>query len=375
MAGNSRANGAIARRRGLERIRLLCQSGAGLEGIAGPLCNAIRDLAGAESASIFLLNSNREPTGFYHDCAPAEIKDIFSTRLEELFIRPDEFNMMTLTDQVDPSIGRLLVSGAIENFWKSNVYNHLCVPLGHRHMLDMRIDVDGIGRALICLWNGAAHPFRAYQAEALRPAQRLIAMAIKNPKDDAMWRHGSDAPAQFLTDLEGEALIAISDDAERLLQDSHLLRQNLSMALPLRRAPSFARGLAAALRSGKPANLDIPVANGRLNARASLMRARSPDFDGDCIAIALRLEVPLAVLAAERLMLLSLTPLQREIALFAVRGKPRADCEAEFGVSGEALKKHLRAIYEATSVSRWGNLAGALCGFSDQASHRATNPG
>lgn len=92
------------------------------------------------------------------------------------------------------------------------------------------------------------------------------------------------------------------------------------------------------------------------------MRTRTPELDGDCIAIGLRLEVSLVVLAIEQLMLLSLTPLQREIALFAVRGKPRSECETEFGVSAEALKKHLRAIYGVTGVSRWSNLAGALCG-------------
>lgn len=358
----------MGRRRRLERIRLLCQCGTGLEAIAGPLCHAVRDLVGAESGSIFWLAADRVPAGFYHDSAPAEIKDTFATRLEELFIRPDEFNMMTLTDQVDPSIGRLLMAGAIENFWEGNVYNHLCVPLGHRYMLDMRIDVDGIGRALICLWNSAGRPFRADQAEALRPVQRLIAAAIQNPRGDATWRQASAAPAQFLTDLEGETLIAIDDEAERLLQESHLLRQKLSMALPLQNAPSFAKGLVMALRSGRPATLEIPVANGRLVARANMIRARAPELDGDRIAVWLSLEVPLAVQAIERLMPLSLTPLQREIALFAARGKPRTECEAEFGVSDEALKKHLRAIYDVTCASRWGDLREALVGLADQAS-------
>jgi DNA-binding CsgD family transcriptional regulator len=360
MNGNPKFSTAIARRRRMEHIRLLCQSGTGLEAIAAPLCHAVRDLVGAKSGSIFWLDDKRAPQGFYHDCAPAEIKDIFATRLEELFIRQDEFNMMTLTDQIEPSIGRLLVSGAIENFWEGNVYNHLCVPLGHRFMLDMRIDVEGVGRALVCLWNGPDAPFHARQVEALRLVQRQIAMAIQHARKDAMWRPASDMPAQFLTDLDGETLIAIDDEAERLLQESHLLRQNLPMAQPLRDAPSFAKALAVARRSGQPATLEIPVANGRLVAQATTIRSRSAELDGDRIAFRLRLEVSLIVIAIERLILLALTPLQREIALFAVRGGERSECAAEFGVSGNALKVHIRAIYEATGVSGWGELVANL---------------
>jgi hypothetical protein len=34
-------------------------------------------------------------------------------------------------------------------------------------------------------------------------------------------------------------------------------------------------------------------------------------------------------------------------------GGQRADCHERFGVSTEALKKHLRTIFEATGAANW----------------------
>jgi len=50
---------------------------------------------------------------------------------------------------------------------------------------------------------------------------------------------------------------------------------------------------------------------------------------------------------------LPLTFLQERIALHAMQGGKRADCEDRFGVSTEALKKHLRTVYERTGTSSW----------------------
>jgi hypothetical protein len=68
------------------------------------------------------------------------------------------------------------------------------------------------------------------------------------------------------------------------------------------------------------------------------------------------LEVAVNVLAAERLSVLALTLLQKQVALFAAQGGLRIDCEERFGVSQEALKKHLRTIYNVTGVANWAGL-------------------
>lgn len=58
----------------------------------------------------------------------------------------------------------------------------------------------------------------------------------------------------------------------------------------------------------------------------------------------------------ELLCALPLTFLQKRLALFAMQGGKRADCEKRFGVRSEALKKHLHAVYDATAASSWGDL-------------------
>ncbi len=139
--------GAIRRRRILEHIELLCTCGVGLEAIASALTAAVRDLIGAASGSIFWTDEAGQPAGFYHDCAPAELKDLFVTRFEELFDGPEQITMRTLTMIEGPSIGRMLDPANIALFLSGNVYRHLSKPLGHHHLLDRRIEANGMGRA------------------------------------------------------------------------------------------------------------------------------------------------------------------------------------------------------------------------------------
>jgi DNA-binding CsgD family transcriptional regulator len=73
--------------------------------------------------------------------------------------------------------------------------------------------------------------------------------------------------------------------------------------------------------------------------------------------VTLDVETPTDVAAVEYLMTFRLSPLQREIALFAMLGGERSECATEFGVSSEALKKHLRAIFDATGTVKWPDLA------------------
>lgn len=356
----------IVRRRTVERIRLLCQSGAGLEAIAAPLCHAARELIGADAASIFWLDAGRNPAGFYHDSAPAALKDMFATELNR-FTRPDEMNMVTMTLPAEPSIGRLLDPAVLERFWQGAVYKHLCVPLGHRYLLDMRIDVDGVGRALFCAWNDESRPFVAADVEALRPLQRQISASIDRTREDARWVAVDLGLAHFLTSADGSDLLAINGDAETLLRDGHLLGQNVAMAGRQRAAPGFALQLARMLMQQDTALLHVPVANGRLTARAThSVSAAGRDGGAATMLVVLSMERSADVEAIESLMAVSLSPLQREMALFAVRGGERAECEAEFGVSPEALKKHSRAIYNVLDVARWTDIPRALLRGNDR---------
>ncbi len=349
------ASGAIARRRLLERIELLCDCGAGLEAIASPLTAAVRDWIGAQSGSLFWLDEAGNPTGFFHDCAPAEIKDLFVTQFERLFSGPDQVNMVTLAATDGPSIGRALDPAFMDRFWAGNVYRHLCVPLDHRHLLDIRIEVDGAGRAVFCAWNPPGRPFTHANAEALVPVQRLMRRAVADQRAGVRWRSLGSGAAHLITDPSGTRLVAINDEAEAILKAGHLLRQHVSMTGAMEVAPGFATLLAHALASGAPATACIAVPDGRIVATAS--KTRRVELGEDLMFVALDLQVAVDVLVVDYLMALALTPLQKRIALFAARGGSRLDCGAAFDVGPEALKKHLRAIFDATGAARWTGLA------------------
>lgn len=351
------AGSALASRRALERLRLLCECGAGLEAIAAKACEIIRDLMGADSASIFWLDRYGAPAGFFHDCAPAELKDLFVTRFDELFSLPGEFNMVTFTGSVGPPIGRMLTPEIHAQFRASNVYRHLCVPLGHHYGLEMRIEHRGRGVGVLVLWNGDGRPFTPADVAAAEPLHRLLERALDAERADVVWRSQGSRTAHYITDVSGQHLLAINPEAEAMLNHAHLLGQNVPMARSPRTAPAFSRQLAAMLAQGAPAELRLPVIDGRLVVRASPSRRIAPEGEDELqMFVSVDREAAVDVLAVEALAALPLTFLQKEIALFAAQGGLRADCEARFGVSQEALKKHLGAIYDITGVASWAGL-------------------
>ncbi|MBX3565572.1 MAG: hypothetical protein KF730_13465 [Sphingomonas sp.] len=349
----------------MERIRLLCHCGAGVEAIASSLTGAVRDLIGADSAALFWLDESGNPLGFFHDCAPAEVKDLFITRFEELFSGPGEVNMVTLAEIEGPAIGRMFDADFAARFWSGEVYRRLCTPLGHHFMLDMRIEWQGRGRVVFCAWNGPDRPFTLTDAAALEPVRTLISHAVATQRAEAGWRSSASDNAHLITDAGGTRLVAINPEAEAILMASHLLRQHVSMTHQPETAPGFAILLARAMTKGDPGpSAYVPVADGRIVARASRTRAVNSGL-GALMYVALDLQTPIDVLMIDTVMQLPLTPLQREIALFGMRGGARGDCSALFGVSPEALKKHLRAIYDATNTARWSELAGRFADRSN----------
>lgn len=348
---------ALANRRLLERLRLLCECGAGLEAIAAQACEIIRDLVGADSSSIFWLDRYGAPAGFFHDCAPAELKDLFVTRFDELFSSPGEFNMVTFTEMVGPPIGRMLTPEVHALFRASNVYRRLCVPLGHHHGLDMRIEHEGRCVAVVALWNVESRPFTQADSAVAEPLRDLLERALRAERPGVVWRSQGSRTAHYITDLSGQHLLAINPEAEAMLNRGHLLRQNVPMASNPRAAPAFSLQLASLLAQGGPAEMRLPVINGRLVVRASPSRQIAEDGDDRMqMFVSVDVEVAADVLAVERLSALPLTLLQKQIALFGAQGGLRADCEDRFGVSQEALKKHLRTIYDATGVANWTEL-------------------
>ena len=358
MASPEALGGKLAERRLRDHLRMLADSGAGLEAIAGRACEIARRLTGADMAALFWHDENGNPAGFYHETDRVDLKDMFVTRFDELFAGPGQENMLTLTKIVGPSIGRCLDQDYLDLFWRGNVYRYLCIPLDHHFMIDIRVEVAGVGRAILLAWHKGQRRFTARDVEALRPVQAMLARAWGQRSPDQRWVRCGTGNAHIITDLTGERLLAIDREAEALLMRSHLLAQNVPMAHRPRVAPAFARLLAASLAAKLPARHVAPIANGRIVAEAQPSCLLDADSNERAVAyIALHEEASFATRCIDYLMLRPLTPLQRDMALYGMMGGARADCGERFGISGDALKKHGAAILDLLELPRWTDLA------------------
>lgn len=297
------------------------------------------------------------PLGFYHDSAPAELKDLFVTNLDAMFLRSEEVSIATLISPEGPLIGKMLDPELQQRFWRGNIYQHLCVPLGHYHLLDMRAHIPGLAMAGFAAWNPKSHPFTTMHAKMLEPIQPLMHQALAANSLNTRWRSISTVCPHLITSSDGRELVAIDDEAEQILMASHLLGQNFTPAQTFRKAPGFAAVLAGKLRSTSSAELHLPVVDGRLVCRAT--HTRFLQSEGNAIVqvfISLDLQVAEEVSIIDWLTKLALSPMQREIALFALKGGERAACMSRFDISFEALKKHLKVIFSETGTTRWTDL-------------------
>ncbi len=207
------------------------------------------------------------------------------------------------------------------------------------------------------LWNPAERPFDADDAVALRPVQQMLQRAISDQHGTVQWRSLNQTAAHLLTDTQGQELLAIDAEAERILMSSHLLRQRISMAGPMDAAPGFVLHWLH----------NSPLGTRRCTSRSPTAalsrrphRARGLDSGRNVttlLSVSLDLQAAADVLMVNWVSGLPLAPKQRRIALFALRGGSRSACGEAMGMSDETLKKHLRPIFQATGTARWSELA------------------
>ncbi len=159
-----------------------------------------------------------------------------------------------------------------------------------------------------------------------------------------------------MADKSGRKLLAISESARSLFSRCQMMLYDKTIVGSTSRAPTFVMQLALMLTDATPANLHFGVVGGRLAATATRLSAVGSD-DTDVISVDIAFERAVEVITVERVLALTLSPLQREIALYAMLGGSRGACPGEFGVTEEALKKHLKAIYRVTQAANWSSLA------------------
>lgn len=341
----------------MEWIALLCESSAGLEAAAPQLCDAMRALIGCQSASIFWCDEDGVPSGYFHDCAPPEIKDIFVTRFEELFAPPDQMSMMTIVNSKGPPIGQFLDDAMLQKLWQGNVYRYLCAPLGHHFLLDMRVDFGGRGRICVALWQDKDTPFTKAQAQKLEPVRQLMQTVFTTAPDSDSWFRVSDQMAHMITDGDGKTILSSNGEALSILQKSHLMNQNISTTTISRDAPAFCADFAQLVTTkGYQISDYIAVAGGRLRIDACLSNSAFETHKQHNILMLLQLETNRELDAIKAMKDSPLTMLQKRIALYAAKGHPRHTCASHFDISEQALKKHLAHIYTALDLHSWNEL-------------------
>lgn len=340
-------------------LRLLCRRGVGIAAIAPELCRLIRQIMPCDSGAICWLDDEGMPIGFFHENSLPELKELFANEYQALFAGPGEYGVAWMLSQRGRTIGNwLAVDGEVE---RSNTYNLWMRPMGHRHLIEMRVEAGGKPRALLTFYREPGWPFTDEDVSRLAMVEPLLQRAA-TPDDGLIWIGDGVSEEHLIVDASGKRLISLSYGAERLLQEAHMIGQGVSLVGSLDAPPRFATDLCNQYRSVGLDTLHLPAGTGKLQVTGRPIRTVSTDSaaDGDQMLITMQLERPRSVTVVADIMAMQLSPLRSEILQFAATGGRRTEAPRMFGISKESLKKHLAEIYRATGASEWTELASSL---------------
>ena len=332
---------------------MLCRPGIGLSAIAPRVCRLAREIVGGEAASLFWLDQNAMPLGFFHEDSPEEARGLFVNEFERLFVGESEINVFALARAKGRPCGHLLRPPT--SYFKSNTYNLLVRPSGHHHCLDLRIADPYGGQAVLLLFRGEYPPFTDDDGEILQAFEPMLRQVGTSAR--SRWRSRVINSCHILFDPVTGQIAAMSDMADAMLRDSNIVGQGLDLGGSLESAPRFLMDLCEPLlRSGEATDcIDVPA--GRLSVRATLLRSRATQ---DQVLATLDHEIPSEIALIDPVLARRLSPLRSEMLLFAASGGPRDVVPEAFEISKEATKKHLAEIYRVMGVNRWDELADAL---------------
>ncbi len=347
--------GVASTRQHLAALGLYCRTGAGLEALAPAICREVREMIGGAAAALYWLDEDQQPVGYFHEDAPPMPRHLFQNQFAELFDRPGEMSAVWLGRQTGQSIGRLV--NPPESFYNSNVFNLLIKACGHHHTLDVRIDAHGIGRALLGLFRFESDPFSQKEIETIAAIQPLLQMAIENVTVEPLWFPAPSLKGSLAVSADGTQLLACSDQTARLLADTSLMGQNLSSDPDqLSKPPRFISVLLATNGSERSLAEIYPVPGGRLSVQAQWMSQIGAEGEDGFWIVDLQMLICREIEAVGLVMDKKLTPLQRDISLYALLGGARSECARRFGVSKDALKLHVRAILRAFDAPSWNDM-------------------
>lgn len=335
-------------------LQLLSRTGLGIEPVAPGLCRVLREIVGVEAASVFWVDEDGMPVGYFHEHAPDSARELFVNEYDEFFTGENELNVSQLAQRKDRKIGHL--AWADESYFRSNTYNLLIRASGHRHTLDMRVEAGGRARAVLMLFRTGGSAFSDEDAKRLERTSPYLERLIASRGESLGWEPAG-LPGHMMFSADGSSVTFMDASAEGLLRMTGLVGQNIRLMQPAAEAPAFLTQLCRDL-GGAILTRTLPVPSGRLMLSARAMRNPRASAEAQ-VMVTLQLEQSRDLKLLDRVLAFDISPMQREIVMMAGQGVSRLDALPKLGISNEALKKHLAAIYAASGVNRWEDLAAA----------------
>ena len=339
-------------------LDLLSRTGVGLPAIAPAVAALIRQIVGAQTCVIMWVDATGMPVGVHHEHPVEATQSLFMNEYERLFSGDKEINVSWAARQRGQACGRMLSPPPA--YYRSNTYNLLMRADHYRYMLDLRIDVEGVTRAVVALCRAAGQPFDANDAvtlSSLLPAlQRACCRAVS-----ALEQHNREgAVGHLMVSADGVHIYMANETGIALVRNSRLVGQSIQLLGAMDTAPRFVRDLCLQLHASgqSAAHLAVEVPGGVLQCWARWMGAAAPAPAPQLrqVLVTLELQQPQAARVVRSICELGLSPLESTIALYAASGGRRDGCAQACRVSPEALKKHLRQIYAAGGVQEWSGL-------------------
>ena len=179
----------------------------------------------------------------------------------------------------------------------------------------------------------------------------------------------------MLTSKDGLQVEMIDAAARQLLSTIRLFDQNVSIARQSSEPLRFVQLLCKQLGLQNAANTktEIALAGGTLVAIAkwltSTPQMMATRFGGETatsilsnnkVLVSVHFKLAGAIDVVPGISAMGLSPVQGHIAMYAAAGGRRTSCALNHRVSNEALKKHLREIYAASSCADWHELTATL---------------
>ena len=172
--------------------------------MASEFCRICCELGGFDGAFLMWFTADESPVGFYHNCAPAELKEAFLRDFDAKFFAGEEISSLSLARPGGPVIGRMLESGMQETWRRGNIHRLLCEPLGHGDLLDVSAVAPDGSFAGIGLWLKEGERLTVDHLERIRPVQPLMERAVAQSGKDTRWRSVTNGLPHFMTCEHGE---------------------------------------------------------------------------------------------------------------------------------------------------------------------------